>query len=59
MKKQNKPQRSVVITAIVVIGAVEVVALLQGIDGVLLTGAVAIIAGLAGWVIPAPLLKKH
>ena len=59
MKKQNKPHRSVVITAIVVIGAVEVVALLQGINGVLLTGAVAIIAGLAGWVVPGPNLKKH
>ena len=51
--------RSVVITAIVVIGAVEVVALLQGINGLLLTGAIGVIAGLAGWVIPSPNLKKH
>ncbi len=56
---KHKPHRSVVITAIVVIGAVEVYALSQGINGVLLTGALAIIAGLAGWVIPAPNLKTH
>ena len=57
--KQKKIHRSVVITAIVVIGAVEVVALLQGINGVLLTGVLAVVAGLAGWVMPPPNLTKH
>lgn len=56
---KHKPHRSVVITAIVVIGALEAYALSQGIDGVLLTGVLALLAGLAGWVIPSPQLKTH
>ena len=56
---KHKPHRSGVITAILVVGALEAFALFQGINGVLLTGAIAVIAGLAGWVIPAPILKKH
>ena len=59
MKKQNKPHRSVVITAIVVVGALMEWALSLGFDGLLLTGAVGIIAGLAGWVVPGPNLKTH
>ena len=56
---KHKPHRSVVITAIVVIGALMGYALSIGINGVLLTGAVAILAGLAGWVVPGPQLKTH
>ena len=56
---KHKPHRSVVITAIVVIGALEAYALSQGIDGLLLTASIAVVAGLAGWVIPGPQLKTH
>jgi uncharacterized membrane protein len=58
-KQNNKPHRSVVITAIVVVGALMAYALNQGFNGTLLTGAVAIIAGMAGWVVPGPKLKTH
>ena len=56
---KHKPHRSVVITAIVVVGALMAYALSQGINGTLLTLAVAVIAGLAGWVVPGPQLKTH
>ena len=56
---KHKPHRSVVITAIVVVGALMAYALSQGFNGTLLAGAVAIIAGLAGWVSPGPQLKTH
>ncbi len=56
---KHKPHRSVVITAIIVIGVVEVYALSQGVNGVLLTAVIGVIAGLAGWVIPSPSLKTH
>ena len=56
---KHKPHRSVVITAIVVVGALEAYALSQGINGVLLTTVLAVIAGLAGWVTPGPQLKTH
>ena len=50
---------AIVITAIVVVGALMAYALSLGFDGLLLTGATAIIAGLAGWVVPGPQLKTH
>jgi len=37
----------------------EVYALSQGINGVLLTTTIAAIAGLGGWVIPNPFTKKE
>lgn len=52
-----KPHRSVVITAIIVIGVLEAWALTLGFNGIMLAGALAIIAGLAGWVVPAPKLN--
>ena len=59
MMTKHKPHRSVVITAIVVIGALMGYALSIGINGTLLTAAVAVVAGLAGWVVPGPNLKTH
>jgi len=38
----------VAITAIIVIGVIECVALVQGINGTLLSGAVGVIAGMGG-----------
>ena len=43
---------AIICVAIGAIAALEVVALLKGIDGILLTGAIAVIAGLAGWTAP-------
>ena len=48
--------KSIVITAIICIAILESVALYMGIDGALFTLVIAVIAGLAGYVIPAP---KH
>lgn len=42
----------VVISAIIVIGILETIALIKGINGTLLTLTVGAIAGLAGWRIP-------
>ena len=56
---KHKPHRSVVITAIVVIGVLEAWALTLGFNGIMLTGVLAVIAGLAGWVVPAPTLRTH
>ena len=43
---------NVVITAIICLAALEIYALSQGRNGMLLTTIIAIIAGLAGWRIP-------
>ena len=43
---------SVVITAIICLTILEIYALSQGMNGVLLTTVIAVIAGLAGWRIP-------
>ncbi|HEB47121.1 MAG TPA: hypothetical protein ENI22_01490 [Candidatus Pacearchaeota archaeon] len=42
----------IIITAILCLTLLEVVALLSGINGILLTSVIAIIAGLAGWSAP-------
>ena len=44
----------IVCMAIGSITILEVYALSQGINGVLLTGVIAIVAGLAGWMAPQP-----
>ena len=44
----------IVCMAIGAITILEVYALSQGINGVLLTGVIAIVAGLAGWMAPQP-----
>jgi hypothetical protein len=38
--------------ALLVIGALEAIALIKGIDGLLLTGVIAILAGCAGYKVP-------
>ncbi len=45
------------IVAILVIAGIEIYALSQGIDGVLLAGTIAVIAGLAGYTAKAKLSK--
>lgn len=44
---QREPK--VIITAVICIAVIEVVAVLKGVDGVLLAGALTIIGGLAGY----------
>ncbi len=55
-KKVN--HTAIAITAIIVIGILELGALQMGYNGYLLTGVVAIIAGLAGWVAPQLKIPK-
>lgn len=45
-------------TAIGAIVGLEIYAISQGIDGTLLAGALALIAGLAGYIIPSPTQKR-
>ncbi len=54
---QKTPQ-GVVIAAILSITALMMFALALGFDGLLLTGAVGVIAGLAGWSAPQLKLKR-
>ena len=49
----------VVIIAIIGIVVLDSIALLNGIDGVLLMTALAAVAGLAGWTIPTPKFAKR
>jgi len=57
-KKKEKIKWQVVCTAIACITAIEMYALSIGINGVLLTIVIGIIAGLAGYVIPGPIKIK-
>lgn len=41
----------VIMTAIVVIGVIEGLAIMKGIDGVILSSTIGVIAGLAGFVV--------
>lgn len=52
---KTKIRTSVLITAIIALAAIEGIALFKGIDGTLLAAVIAIIAGLAGWIIPSPI----
>lgn len=47
----------IVVTAIVALVALECYALSQGFNGTMMKVIVAIVAGLAGWVIPSPTVK--
>ncbi len=49
---------SIIITAIICLTLLELVALLAGINGSLFTIIIAVIAGLAGWVMPTPKILK-
>jgi len=60
--KQKKRIKNipVVLTAIISLTLLDIVALYNGIDGVLMSTIVAIIAALAGLAVPTPeLLKKY
>jgi len=57
MKKQKKIDFRIVIAAIGGITIMECVALINGIDGILLTSVVAVLAALAGLSLPQLKLK--
>ena len=48
----------IVITAIVALTALEITALCVGVNGSLFTTVIIVIAGLAGWSVPARKRKK-
>ncbi len=48
----------IVCVALIVLGCIEIYALSQGINGTYLSIVIAIIAGIAGFVIPSPLKTK-
>ena len=54
---ENK-KKGIVISAIVCLTLLELAALYKGINGSLFTIIVAVIAGLAGWVMPTPKILK-
>lgn len=56
MKKEDI--KSITIAAIIAIAALEGIALLMGVNGILLTGVVAVLAGLGGLAIPTPKVFK-
>ena len=59
MKKKEKINWKVVVTAIVCLALIECVALMKGVNGTLMSVMIAVIAGLAGWSIPTPkILQK-
>ena len=53
-----KDNKQVVIAAIIGIVLLEALALSKGVNGVLLTAAIGVIAGLAGWASPQLKLRK-
>ena len=53
-KMIEKMNTKIVITAIICITLLEALALSKGINGILLTTVIAILAGLTGLVIPTP-----
>lgn len=55
----DKLQKVIVLVAMLCIAELMAIALLMGLDGTLLTLAVAAIAGLAGFTVPSDLLKRH
>ena len=56
-KKKEKIDFRIVITAIVSLTLIECVALMNGINGKLMSFMIAIIAGLAGWSLPQIKIK--
>jgi len=53
---QNIPLLGII--AILAIAGLEAYAISQGIDGTALAGALALIAGIAGYIAPSPLSKR-
>ncbi len=54
MKMMNS---NVIIVVVIGIVILEAIALSKGINGIILTIVIATLAGLGGWVVPAPELK--
>lgn len=59
VKTKEKIDNKVVITGIVCITLLEALALYLGINGILLTGVIAIIAAAIGLVTPTPTILKQ
>ncbi len=57
-KRKEKMKTGIVITAIVCLTLLELAALYQGINGSLFTIIIAVVAGLAGLVLPTPKILK-
>lgn len=57
-KKKMKGKTIIILSAMGLITILEVFALSKGINGVLLTSVIALLAGLAGWIAPVPKLLK-
>ncbi len=55
---KEKPDWRIIVVAIIALTAIEIVALLKGINGTLLILVMSVIAGLAGWIIPTPYSLK-
>ena len=56
--EQKKLDWRIVVAAMIIIGAIEITALLKDVNGALMVLTVAAIAGLAGYVIPSPVTLK-
>lgn len=54
---KTKIPRSVIITAICALVVLECAAMYNGMNGTMLAVVIAVIAGLAGWAIPSPVIK--
>ena len=52
--EQKITNKEITVMAIACITLLELVALLKGIDGILLMTIIAVIAGMAGWQMPPP-----
>ena len=57
-KKKEAPDWKTVCVALVCLTLLEIYALSQGINGAILSIVIAVIAGIAGWRIPANILNK-
>ena len=53
-----KDQTTIVLCAMLLLAALEAIALSQGINGTLFSAVIAIIAGLAGWTMPQLRITK-
>lgn len=55
--KKKEIDWKIVCVALVCLTGLEIYALSQGINGVMLSAVFAIIAGIAGWTLPTPNIK--
>ena len=57
-KMEQKVKTEVIIVAMGCITSLMIIAMLKGMDGVLLTTVIAVLAGLAGLIYPTPKILK-